>query len=74
MKSNDWAHIYLEEVRVPAKNIIGDEGKGFYYQMQQVMSLISSKGKYCGGPVIGCFFPIVPRRAACSGSWHFEDV
>lgn len=35
MRSSDTAQIYLEDVRVPAKNIIGDEGMGFSYQMMQ---------------------------------------
>ncbi|GFT82798.1 probable acyl-CoA dehydrogenase 6 [Nephila pilipes] len=33
--SCDTAEFFLEDVRVPAKNIIGEEGKGFIYQMQQ---------------------------------------
>ena len=35
MNSSDTAQIFFEDVRVPAKNIIGDEGKGFMYQMMQ---------------------------------------
>ncbi len=33
--SSDTAQIFFEDVRVPAKNIIGDEGMGFVYQMIQ---------------------------------------
>jgi len=36
MNSSDTAQIFLEDVRVPASNIIGEEGKGFLYQMLQV--------------------------------------
>jgi citronellyl-CoA dehydrogenase len=36
MKSSDTAVIYFEDVRVPAENIIGEEGLGFTYQMMQV--------------------------------------
>ena len=36
MKSSDTAVIYLEDVRVPAVNVIGDPGMGFSYQMIQV--------------------------------------
>ena len=34
-RSSDTAMIFLDEVRVPARNLIGQEGKGFTYQMQQ---------------------------------------
>ncbi|XP_021964576.1 probable acyl-CoA dehydrogenase 6 [Folsomia candida] len=33
--SSDTAQLFFEDVRVPAKNIIGDEGSGFMYQMLQ---------------------------------------
>lgn len=33
--SSDTAQIFFEDVRVPAKNIIGEEGMGFTYQMIQ---------------------------------------
>ncbi len=36
MRSSDTAEIYFEDVRVPAANIIGEEGMGFTYQMMQV--------------------------------------
>lgn len=35
MRSSDTALIYFEDVRVPQRNRIGDEGKGFIYQMKQ---------------------------------------
>ena len=35
MRSSDTAVIYLEDVRVPAANIIGEAGMGFTYQMIQ---------------------------------------
>ncbi|MDP3293611.1 MAG: acyl-CoA dehydrogenase family protein [Nevskia sp.] len=34
-RSSDTAMIFLDEVRVPARNLIGEEGRGFVYQMQQ---------------------------------------
>ena len=34
-RASDTAMIFLDEVRVPARHLIGDEGKGFTYQMQQ---------------------------------------
>ncbi|XP_066940766.1 probable acyl-CoA dehydrogenase 6 isoform X3 [Macrobrachium rosenbergii] len=33
MRSSDTGQIFFDEVRVPAKNIVGEEGKGFIYQM-----------------------------------------
>jgi len=33
--ASDTAQVFFEDVRVPQSNRIGDEGKGFIYQMQQ---------------------------------------
>lgn len=35
MHSSDTAEIFFEDVRVPQSHLIGEEGKGFVYQMQQ---------------------------------------
>ena len=35
MHSSDTGLIYFEDVRVPQRNLIGQEGAGFVYQMQQ---------------------------------------
>ena len=35
MRSSDTAVIYLDDVRVPVKNLVGEEGMGFTYQMMQ---------------------------------------
>ena len=35
MRASDTAQIFFDEVRVPKKNRIGEEGKGFTYQMMQ---------------------------------------
>ncbi len=35
MRSSDTAQIFLDNVKVPVRNLIGSEGMGFTYQMQQ---------------------------------------
>ncbi|VDK37344.1 unnamed protein product [Gongylonema pulchrum] len=35
MHCSDTAEIYFDSVRVPSRNIIGEEGRGFVYQMRQ---------------------------------------
>ncbi|XP_028820201.1 probable acyl-CoA dehydrogenase 6 [Denticeps clupeoides] len=35
MKSSDTAEVFFDDVRVPCKNVIGQEGMGFTYQMLQ---------------------------------------
>lgn len=35
MNSSDTGLIYFDDVRVPQRNLIGQEGQGFIYQMQQ---------------------------------------
>ncbi len=35
MRASDTAQVFFDDVRVPQSNRIGDEGKGFMYQMQQ---------------------------------------
>lgn len=35
MHSSDTAEIYFDSVRIPSRNIIGEEGHGFVYQMLQ---------------------------------------
>jgi citronellyl-CoA dehydrogenase len=35
LRSSDTAELFFDNVKVPAKNLIGDEREGFIYQMQQ---------------------------------------
>ncbi|WP_339715244.1 acyl-CoA dehydrogenase family protein [uncultured Sneathiella sp.] len=35
MMSSDTAQLFFDDVRVPQRNCIGEEGRGFIYQMQQ---------------------------------------
>jgi citronellyl-CoA dehydrogenase len=35
MRASDTAQIFFEDVRIPKRNRIGEEGKGFVYQMEQ---------------------------------------
>lgn len=35
MRASDTAPLYFDDVRVPKSNLIGEENKGFVYQMQQ---------------------------------------
>lgn len=35
MRSSDTAELYFDDLRIPAENLIGQEGEGFIYQMKQ---------------------------------------
>ena len=35
MRSSDTAELFFDDIRVPAENLIGNEGEGFIYQMRQ---------------------------------------
>ena len=35
LRSSDTAELFFDDVRIPAENLIGKEGEGFIYQMQQ---------------------------------------
>ena len=50
MHSSDTAEISFDDVKVPIKNLIGEEGKGFVYQMMQFQEerLYAAIGNYSG--------------------------
>nr|HOO90180.1 acyl-CoA dehydrogenase family protein [Syntrophales bacterium] len=35
LRSSDTAELFFDNLRIPAENLIGEEGEGFIYQMQQ---------------------------------------
>ena len=35
LRSSDTAELFFDDLRIPAENLIGNEGEGFIYQMQQ---------------------------------------
>ena len=35
MNASDTAQLFIDNVRVPRRNLVGEEGKGFIYQMLQ---------------------------------------
>ena len=37
MRGSDWGQTYFDNVRVPAENLIGKPGMGFFYQMEQFL-------------------------------------
>ena len=51
MRSSDTAQIFFDEVKVPARNLIGQEGMGFVYQMQQFQEERLWAG---AGTLMGC--------------------
>jgi len=53
MKCSDTAVIYFEDVRVPAKNIIGKEGMGFTYQMMQFQEERLAAAAISLSPMVG---------------------
>jgi acyl-CoA dehydrogenase len=54
MKSQDTAEMYFEDCRVPATNLLGSEGAGFYYLMQKLQQerLIVGIGSQAGAEAV----------------------
>lgn len=48
MRSSDTAQIFFDNVRVPQTHLIGEEGKGFVYQMEQ----FQEERLFCAGNVL----------------------
>jgi acyl-CoA dehydrogenase len=53
VKSSDTAEIGMDNVKVPLQNLIGEEGKGFYYMMESLQTERLSVGWYCIGACLG---------------------
>jgi citronellyl-CoA dehydrogenase len=51
MRSSDTAQIFFDEVKIPVRNLIGQEGMGFIYQMQQFQEERLWAG---AGTLMGC--------------------
>jgi citronellyl-CoA dehydrogenase len=83
MNSSDTGLIYFDEVRVPQRNLIGNEGQGFIYQMQQfqeerlwcaasclqALEPTASSGRWNGRRSARCLAPRWPTSSGCSSSW-----
>ena len=65
LKAQDTAELSFDDVRVPAENLLGEEGQGFYYLMEQ---LPQERLAICGG--CGCCVRICPQldNAILSGT------
>jgi acyl-CoA dehydrogenase len=53
IRSSDTAEIALANVKVPVKNLVGEEGKGFYYMMQSLQIERLSIAWACMGNLLG---------------------
>jgi citronellyl-CoA dehydrogenase len=82
MNSSDTGLIYFDEVRVPQRNRIGNEGQGFIYQMQQFQEerlwaaascLLADRcmasGRLNGRRSASCLAARWPTSSTCSSSW-----
>ena len=54
MHSQDTSELLFEDVRVPAKNLLGEEGKGFYYLMDKLQQerIVSAVGSQISAEVM----------------------
>ena len=48
MRSSDTAQVFFDNVRIPQSHLIGEEGKGFIYQMEQ----FQEERLFCAGNVL----------------------
>ena len=51
MRASDTAQIFFDDVKVPVRNLIGQEGMGFIYQMKQFQE---ERLWACAGSLVGC--------------------
>ncbi len=54
MRASDTAELVLDEVRVPASKVLGEEGKGFYHIMWELQGerLVGSAGMVAGAQIL----------------------
>ncbi|CAG0925769.1 unnamed protein product, partial [Notodromas monacha] len=53
IRSSDTAEIGLNNVKVPVENLLGEEGKGFYYMMESLQTERLSVAWLCVGSCLG---------------------
>lgn len=82
--SSDTAEVFFDDVRVPCKNLIGQEGMGFTYQMLQFQEerLWAVGNSKQTSPIQSCFFPpsptlplsLLPTNTLSFRLWGFSGI
>ena len=74
MRCSDTAVIYFEDVRVPAKNIIGQEGYGFTYQMLQFQQERLACAALSLMPLERCIADTIGKMILILRRWIFKKT
>lgn len=76
--SSDMSDLFFEDFRVPARNIMGDEGRGFYLMMQGIENERLSIGAQCIGMTeraLEITLEHVKQRNAYRGTlWDLQSI